>query len=159
MAKIDCGSQSVVIVRWIRLAIEHPQDVPLVGEARSGVYFDGLFVQSLFLSSTFCFIFITCFSLFCFGCVLFSKKCILLWVCLSTFLCFIWLRWDLKVTFKRIIYPVLIWFWSGLGTVGFSWLVMLLVCGFVTLVSFVGYLNLLSNSSDWVKGKFETCEN
>ena len=62
------------VARWVRPAIEHAQDVPLVGEARSGVFFNGVFVQSLFLCSTFCFIFITCFSLFCFRCVLFSKK-------------------------------------------------------------------------------------
>ena len=62
------------VVRWVRPAIEHAQDVPLVIEARSGVYFYGLLVQSLFLCSTFCFNFVICFSLFCFVCVLFSKK-------------------------------------------------------------------------------------
>ena len=74
MSKIQCGSESVVVARWVRSAIEHAQDVPLVGETRSGVYFYGLFVQSLFICSTFCYIFITCFSLVSFGCVLFSKK-------------------------------------------------------------------------------------
>ena len=37
------------------------------------VTFYHLFGQSLFICSTFCFIFIRCFSLFCFGCVLSSK--------------------------------------------------------------------------------------
>ena len=73
MAKNECGSQRVVVARWVRPAIEHAQDRPLVRETRSGVYFYGLFLQSPFLCSTFCFFFITCLSLFCFGCVLFSK--------------------------------------------------------------------------------------
>ena len=58
------------VARWVRPTIEYDH---LAGEARSGVYFYGLFVQSLFLCSIFCFIFLTCFSLFWFGCVLFSK--------------------------------------------------------------------------------------
>ena len=72
-AKIECGSPSVVLARWVRPAIEHAQDVRLFGEARSGLYCYGLFVQSLFICSIFCLILNTCFSLFCFGCVLFSK--------------------------------------------------------------------------------------
>ena len=60
-------------MRWVRPAIEQAQVFPLVGGARSRLYFYSLFVQSLFICSTFCYIFITCFSLFCFGCVLFSK--------------------------------------------------------------------------------------
>ena len=61
LAKIECGSQSVVVARWVKPVIEHAQDVPLVGEVTSGLYFYGLFVQSLFICSTFCFSFITCF--------------------------------------------------------------------------------------------------
>ena len=71
--KKSVGKQSVVVAQWVRPAIEHAHEIPLVGEARSGLYFCGLFVQSLFICSTFCFIFNTCFSLFCFGCVFFSK--------------------------------------------------------------------------------------
>ena len=56
-AKIECGSQSVVVARWVRPAIEHSQNVPVVGEERSGLYFYGLFVQSRFICSIFCYIF------------------------------------------------------------------------------------------------------
>ena len=52
-------------------------------------------------------------------------------------------HWSRSMVFKRINYSVLIWFYSGLGTVGFSFLVMLLVCGFVTLVGCVGHFSLL----------------
>ena len=44
------------------------------------------------------------------GCVLFSKiKLFLVWVCLSTFLCFIISFLDFIIVFKRINYPVLNW--------------------------------------------------
>ena len=50
MAKIECGSQSVVVARWVRPAIEHAQDVPLVGEARSvGLFLWSLCAESLFV--------------------------------------------------------------------------------------------------------------
>ena len=95
--------------RWVRLAIEHAQGVLLVGEARSGVYFYGLFVQSLFFCSTFCFIFITCFSLFCFCCVLFSKvEPFGLGSSFNFFVSLIVVK--LESGFQKIIYPVLIWF-------------------------------------------------
>ena len=42
--------------------------------------------------------------------VSFSQKSnCLFWVCLSTFWCFVLLCSDLKVVFKRIVYPVLSW--------------------------------------------------
>ena len=42
--------------------------------------------------------------------VSFSQKSkFLFWVCLSTFWCFVLLCSDLKVVFKRIVYPVLSW--------------------------------------------------
>ena len=45
-----------------------------------------------------------------FGCVLFSKiKLFLVWVCLTTFLCFIISFLDFIIVFKRINYPVLSW--------------------------------------------------
>ena len=62
----------MVIARCVGGPIEHAQDVPLVDGARSGLYFM-VSLCSLFIRSTFCYIFITCFSLFCFSCDLFSK--------------------------------------------------------------------------------------
>ena len=44
------------------------------------------------------------------GYVLFPKnKLFVVWVCLSTFLCFIISFLDFIIVFKRIIYPVLNW--------------------------------------------------
>ena len=43
----------------------------------------------------------------------------LFWVCRSTFWCFVLLCSDLKVFFKRTIYPVIIWCYSSLDTVAF----------------------------------------
>ena len=98
------------VARWVRPAIEHAQDVPLVGEARNGVYFYGLFVQSPFLCSTFCFVFITCFSLFYFGCVLFSKIEPFGFVLSFDFFTFYSVVVRLESGLQRIVYPVLIWF-------------------------------------------------
>ena len=45
-----------------------------------------------------------------YGCVLFSKiKLFLVWVCVSTFLCFNISFVDFIIVFKRINYPVLSW--------------------------------------------------
>ena len=49
----------------------------------------------------------------------------------------------LEVALKEIVYSVLTWVESGLGTVRISFLVMLLNCGFVAFVSCVGWLSLL----------------
>ena len=50
------------------------------------------------------------FSYVVYGCVLFSNsKLFLVWVCLSTFLCFIISFVDFVIVFKRINYPVLSW--------------------------------------------------
>ena len=50
------------------------------------------------------------FSYVVYGCVLFSKiELFLVWVCLSTFLCFIISFVDFIIVFKRINYPVLSW--------------------------------------------------
>ena len=54
----------------------------------------------LFLFLVFLFLFVS----------FFRKTNRLVWVCFSTFLCFIRFCSDLKVVFKRIIYPVLSWF-------------------------------------------------
>ena len=49
-------------------------------------------------------------SYFTFGWVLFSKiKLFLVWVCLTTFLCFVISFLDFILVFKRINYPVLNW--------------------------------------------------
>ena len=48
------------------------------------------------------------------------------------------LLYECAVASKRIIYPVLIWCQPGLGTVGLSFLVRLLACALVALVSCVG---------------------
>ena len=107
-------------------------DVVLVGEASSGLYFNGplcrvsLYVQ---LFVTFSFRVLLFFVLV----VFFSK--------VESFV--LGLSFDFFVVFKRIIYPVLIWVQSGLGTVGLSCLVMLLVCDFVALVGCVGQFSLL----------------
>ena len=51
-----------------------------------------------------------CYVLYYFGCDLFSKiKLFLVWVCLTTFLCFIISFLDFIIVFKRINYPVLSW--------------------------------------------------
>ena len=91
-------------------AIERAHDVPLDGEARSGLYFCGLFVQSLFICSTFCYIFITCFSLFCSVCVLFSKIKSFGFGTFFSFLRFFVLVKLESGSQKKTIYPVLIWF-------------------------------------------------
>ena len=50
------------------------------------------------------------FSYVTYDCVLFSKiELFLVWVCLSTFLCFIISFVDLIIVFNRINYPVLSW--------------------------------------------------
>ena len=88
------------------------------GLGQKWVNFYGLFVQSLFLCLTFCSVFITCCSPFVLF-VSFTQKLNLWgWICLSSFLCFIRLQQDLKMVFKRLIYPVLVWF----GNRGFFFL-------------------------------------
>ena len=71
------------------------------------------FWRVLFLVQPFM-LFVTSFFLLVFSFVVlvlsFSQKSnSLFWVCFSTFLCFVLLCSDLKVVFKRIIYPVLTW--------------------------------------------------
>ena len=63
-------------------------------------------------------------------------------VYLSTFWCFVLFCSDLKVFFKRLIYPVLSWCQSNLGTVGF-FLVMLLGCGLWYLVSLCWLVSII----------------
>ena len=67
-AEIKCGSQSVVVTRWVRPAIERAQDVPLFGY----IFMVLLCRVSLFVQP-FVTILLLVFSLFCFGCVLFLK--------------------------------------------------------------------------------------
>ena len=58
----------MVVARWARPAVEHAQDVPLVGEARSGLYFMvslcrvSLYVQTFvtFSLQFFSFLFLLC---------------------------------------------------------------------------------------------------
>ena len=72
-AKVECGSQSVVVARWIRPTIEHARDVPLVGETRSGLYFMVFLCRVSLLAQPFITISLHVF-LFCFGCVFFFKS-------------------------------------------------------------------------------------
>ena len=58
-----------------------------------------LFMLSFITSVFFC----------CPGLFFLQKSNGLFWVCLSTFWCFVLSGSDLKVVFKRIIYPVLSW--------------------------------------------------
>ena len=45
---MERGSQNVVVARWVTPPIEHAQDVPLVGEARS-ILLSSLWAESLFV--------------------------------------------------------------------------------------------------------------
>ena len=62
------------------------------------------FIGSCFVL-TFCVVFVSVFfSFFCFSCVLFPKSNCLVWVCLSTFWCFMLSFLDLSIVFKSIAY-------------------------------------------------------
>ena len=95
-------------------------EVILVGESRSGLYFYSLLCRvSLYVQPFVKFPFRVFLFFWCFGCVVFSKTESFGSGCLLTFLCFIWLWKNLKGVFKKLVYPVLIWFYSGFCTVGF----------------------------------------
>ena len=88
-----------------------------------------------------------------------QKSNCLFWFCLSTFWCFVLLCSDLKVVFKRIIYPVLSWFLIQFGYHGFIFLshaarLWCMVFSKLALVS-LDYYIVLSNR---VNRKFELCE-
>ena len=68
------------------VAIEHAQDVPLVGGARS-ILLSSHWAESLFVFNLL-FQFYQVVFLFCFGCVFFSKVESFVWACVSTFLAF-----------------------------------------------------------------------
>ena len=86
-----------------------------------------------------------------------QKSSCLIWFYVSTFGCFVLSCSDLKEVFKRIIYPVLSWCSSSLGTVGFLFLVMLLGCGLWCLVGFSWLVwNIIQFLSNRVKRKFES---
>ena len=53
--------------------------------------------------------FVVVFLMFCWLCPFFKIKLFVVWVCLSTFLCFIISFLDFIIVFKRINYPVLNW--------------------------------------------------
>ena len=92
---------------------------------------------------------------FCSGCVLFSKIESFGLVLSFDFFCFVRLWLDLKVVFKRIIHPVLIWF----GYREFFFFSQAISLWFETLVTTLVIVVYYIIPSDRVKGKFETCEN
>ena len=53
--------------------------------------------------------FVVVFLMFCWLCLFSKIKLFVVWVCLSTFLCFIISFLDFIIVFKRINYPVLNW--------------------------------------------------
>ena len=110
MSKLECGSQSVDVARWVRPALEQAQDVLSGGLGQEwSISSCSFFVGSFFVFDLLS-LFYYCF-FFVFVLVSCSQKSNrLVWVCLSTFLGFTHLLLDLKVVFKRIIYPVLSWF-------------------------------------------------
>ena len=61
----------MVVAQWVRPAIQHAQEVPLVSEA-SSILLSSLWAESLFVFHLL-FHFFRCFSIFYFGCVLHSK--------------------------------------------------------------------------------------
>ena len=130
-------SQSGDVKRWVRPTIEHAQNIlSWWVKPEMKVEFRALFLEGPVLIQLFVLFFIIS-GFFCFLVMSFSQKSnCLFWVSLSTFWCFVFLCSVLKVVFKRIIYLLLSWCSSSLGTVGFLFLVMLLGCGLWCLVSF-----------------------
>ena len=111
-----------------------------------GYYFEVSLCRISFCVQPFCLVFFTCFFSFSSGCVFFSKTESFVLVLSFDFFVFYSIVVRLENGLQNVIYPVLIWFWSGLGTAAFSFLVMLLLCSFVTLVNCFDYCSSLYNS-------------
>ena len=101
-------SQSVDVARWVTPAIEHAQDVLFGGFGQESGYNFMLFFGGSCFSSTFRSFFIIGFFFFVLVVSFSQKSNCLFWVCLSTFW-FFFLCSDLRIVFKRRIYPVLSW--------------------------------------------------
>ena len=85
MAKNEFGSQRLVVARWVRPAIEHAQDGPLVRETRGGVIFMVSFCRVPFCVQPFVSFLLLVFLFFVLAVSFSQKSNLLVRFCLLTF--------------------------------------------------------------------------
>ena len=102
-------SQSVGVARWVRPAISMLRTSFSGGLGQEWEYDFMLFLREVLLCNNIKCWFFLVFLMLLWLCPFSKIKLFLVWVCLTTFLCFIIFFLDFIIVFKRINYPVLSW--------------------------------------------------